>query len=351
MTTPLAFVICTEEGPLERLSTLFARSLRTFGGTLRDAPIYSIAPRPGRDIRRTTYQDFDKLGVTHRYIPLNIDFQDYKFANKLYAASYAEANIDSEIIVFADSDLIFLKEPAALLVPPGYDVALRPEDMKGVGVTGEEDTEYPYWRQLYNLCNVTDITYVETPIDKQRIYGYWQAGLAASRRTTGLFSLWRENFTKVMRSGIKPASGIFFVEMTTFAASVSGARLKVSRLPDSYNYPLHLHHQIAPSERAKNLRDLTVVHYHRAFNNATGAGFARHNPLTSFLTKDEQSAQLVKMLDETGVYPQHRVRRLAITAEHFFYKMLQVGTDQSFVLLKDVHKRLDQLRMIGSGRS
>lgn len=93
------------------MSTLFALSLRRFGGRLNDIPIYSYAPRPGVDVGSRTRGYFEKLRVNHKHIPLNIKFQDYPLANKPLVAAYAEQNLEVDIIVFVDSDMLLFAEP------------------------------------------------------------------------------------------------------------------------------------------------------------------------------------------------------------------------------------------------
>jgi len=81
MNESIAFVLCTEKGPLEQMSTFFALSLRRFGGSLRNAPIYGYAPRPRRDVGAKTSGYFEKLQVDHKHILLNTRFQNYALAN------------------------------------------------------------------------------------------------------------------------------------------------------------------------------------------------------------------------------------------------------------------------------
>ena len=65
MSESVAFILCTERGPLEQMSALFASSLSRFGGSLSDAPVYSYAPRIGHDVGSRTRKHFATLEVNH----------------------------------------------------------------------------------------------------------------------------------------------------------------------------------------------------------------------------------------------------------------------------------------------
>jgi hypothetical protein len=307
----VAFILCTERGPLEQMSALFASSLRRFGGSLSDAPVYSYAPRLGHDVGSRTRKHFARLEVNHQHIPLNTEFKDYPLANKPLVAAYAELNLEADIIVFVDSDMLLFAEPSALMIPEKYDIALRPVDVKGIGVGNDQDREYGYWSHLFRICNVEEIAYVETTVDKKRIYSYWNSGLVASRRRRKIFSLWAENFKNVMRSGITPTRSTFFIEQSSLSASVLAAKANVYQLPNSYNYPIHLHHLMEPSKRIENLREMVTAHYHNIFRR--DGKYVSHNPVSSFFNSDEHSTWLIKQLDALGVYPANRWRRLVLS--------------------------------------
>ena len=124
MTPSLSFIICTERGYLEPMSVLFAMSLRTFGGALSSAPVFSFQPRPGYQISEETHRALADLDVEHHEILLNTRYSNDPLANKPLTAAFAEKELNHEYLVFADSDQIILNEPSALCLPAGFDVGL-----------------------------------------------------------------------------------------------------------------------------------------------------------------------------------------------------------------------------------
>jgi CPA1 family monovalent cation:H+ antiporter len=82
--------------------------------SLKHATIFSFQPRSGPEILQATRKTFNKIGVGHRKIVLNKEFANKKFSNKIFTAAYAEKKLDSEFLVFPDSNQMILNEPSKL---------------------------------------------------------------------------------------------------------------------------------------------------------------------------------------------------------------------------------------------
>lgn len=313
MNPSIAFVICTEKGYLERMSVLFVKSLRTFGGRLKDVPIYSYAPRIGHNISSWASKQFDSLGVVHQYIPLNQEFRHYAVANKVFALSHAEAHLNYDILVFADSDKLILAEPTALLLPVEYDIALTAVGSRGIGIRNEKDTEYEYWQRVYELCHVKEIIYTTTTIDVQHIQGYWNSGLVAAQTQHQFFAQWEGNFLKILRKGLYPKNGVYHTDQSSLSATIMANNLRFTELPKSYNYPIHRQSVLAPPQKIEKLAGIVTAHYHDMFR--TTGKYSDVSPLSTFATSDpHQYEWLLEHLDQYGVYPLSYPKRLYTNA-------------------------------------
>jgi hypothetical protein len=322
MNESLAFIICTEKGYLERMSLLFARSLRTYGGKFKDAPIYSYAPRVGKNISKKTAEQFASLNVIHFYLPLNEEFSYYAIANKVFVLSHAEKTLDFDILVFIDSDMLILSEPTDLQLSPEHDIALRPVGSKGVGIRDEKDPEYDYWQRLYAVCNVEQITYTETTIDVKRIQGYWNSGLMAVRRKSKIYSQWETNLLQMLRSQTYPKNGIYFTEQSTFSATIMGMKARLVELPGSYNYPIHRQNILLPNKKINDLGGIVTAHYHDLFRKIQKYG--QPHPLADFQKSEPQLYRwLIENLDKYGVYSSNYVKRLSMNILWDFQSKLQ----------------------------
>ncbi|MDY6936876.1 MAG: hypothetical protein SWY16_04345 [Cyanobacteriota bacterium] len=265
MSIPVAFLICTEAGDLAEKSLLLARSLRCFGGQFQDAPIYSFQPRDGEAIEPQILEQFQELGVIHQQILLNTQYSDYPIANKILVSAYGEENIDAETLVFLDSDQVFFLEPTEFLLSSEVDVALRPVDSKHIGSTGEGDTEEAYWQKLYDLFKVDREIWVETTVEKERIRGYWNSGIIAAKKASGLFSNWLKNFEIAMENQLIPEAGMFHLDQLTLAATIAAMNLEVLTLSPTYNYPLHKQSQLNEGDRIETFDKIVSIHYHWMF--------------------------------------------------------------------------------------
>ena len=265
MTIPIAFIICTEPGRLEKQSQILAESIRQFGGNLKDTPIYSFHPRQGEPVADETLKQFAVLGVDHQQVALNLKYHDYYLANKPYVCAYAEQTIDAEILVFLDSDKCFFAEPTEFLLPDDYNIGLRVEYGRGIGSTGTEDIQDEYWRQLYQILDVKQEQFVCTPIGNKKIRAYWNSGMVAVRKNAGIFTAWQENFEKVMQQGIVPKQGNYMLEQSSLSATVCALEENVFTFSSAYSYPLPLHNRLSAEFQLKSFEQIVSIHYFGMF--------------------------------------------------------------------------------------
>lgn len=259
----VAFIICTEKGLLENKSLLFARSLRKFGGALKDATIYSLAPRKGKDISKNTRDAFKVLKVTHEYHDLNKQYKDYDFANKIVACTYFEQELTEEILIFCDSDQLVLGDLSEFLLDT-EELAMQYVAIKGIGSNGEDENAF-YWKRLYELCQIKEPSYISLQ-DGQSIYQYFNAGLIVAKRGIGLFKKWSYNFDLLMKKGIEPPKGKFFIEQSVLSATISAMALSVKVLPEAYNYHLLKHTRLNEALHKIDNGEIKLLHYHNAFD-------------------------------------------------------------------------------------
>jgi hypothetical protein len=265
MSVPIAFIICTEPGRLEGQSLMLAESIRKFCGNLKDTPIYSFHPRVGEPISMETRKAFTALQVIHQQVPINEEFHSYYLANKPLVCAYAEQNIDADILVFLDSDKCFFSEPKEFLLPSDSNVRIRPEYGQGIGSTGNKDPQDWYWMKLYEVLGVKREIFVNTPIGKKNIRGYWNSGLVAVRRNAGIFTAWKEHFEKVMRLDITPPQGIYFVEQSVLSVTLCSLEENISHFSSNYSYPLPLHNRLSKESRIKAWDEIASIHYFNLF--------------------------------------------------------------------------------------
>jgi len=302
MEKTIEIIICTEKGCLENLSKLLVATLRQYGGQFKDTPIVSYQPRKNYPISRSTKKFFDENNVEHFDIELNKDFRDYPLANKPLACAHREGRSKADLLIFLDSDVIFLNEPKEFLAIKDADVLLRPVGSKNIGSTGEDDPNNDYWQELYKMLGVKAHRQVTSLVDEQVVLEYYNSGHIVSKRSTNLYSQWEENFKKVSASSLRPRGDSFFLEQSTFGATVSQLELNVGHFSHPYNYPVYF------LENAENLKDhrffisdfdeIVSLHYHKVFEQAGGIRI-----LEEIFSQSEKGRNLAKMIRDYKVCP------------------------------------------------
>ena len=271
-----AFVICVERAPgepdagpaqLEQQGVLFASSLRRFGGRFARCPIHAYAPREGHAPSPETVVRLERLGVTLHTDALNSEHAYYPFANKIYAMADAERRLGEDVIVFCDSDTVFLGEPAALELGEGTDVAVAPAFHVNKASTGPGHRMEPYWERVWAIAGVEGPPpFVETVERQKRIRGYWNAGILAARRESGYLSDWLEIWLALLAEEHFPDGKMMVTDQVAIAAAVARRPDRFRNLGREYNYNLARRPFYKGEMKRADLTDLVHVHYHQWFN-------------------------------------------------------------------------------------
>ena len=278
----LAFVFCVEAGPLEAQAVLLAESVRRFAGAYRGAPVYAVAPRPGRRPARATVAALEAIDVAYLERDLNLECPEYGSANRLAVAAHVERTTGHERLAVLDTDTFFAAEPLRFELPPGVAAAVRPVDVKGMCTTGPGDPDDAYWRELCAVCGVAyeGLPWVTTATGDAVVKASYNGGLLVVRSAEGILGRAWDYFLLGARAGLRswlgergairastgivpPAAAAWWgtSQAATSLALWSGPR-QVELLPAGYDYPLHQHCRLPPATVAAAFAHLVHVHYH-----------------------------------------------------------------------------------------
>lgn len=262
--TDLGFVICVEHGRLENEGVLLAESIREWGGATADAAIYAFAPRPHRRPEPQTVERLRALGVSFVDETIEGLHEDLPTFNKIFVSAWAERELDHEILVFADTDSVFLNEPVELL-DGGWLAAARPVDRRIAGSRGKGKNE-PYWQRMYAALGVRSEPFVETTVGKMRIRAYWNSGLIAARRQAGLFCAWEKALKTLYEKDVVYERMPQFMDQLSWAGAIADIHDRVLILPHTYNYPLRQRGGLPDSVRELDLDEIVQLHYRLFFH-------------------------------------------------------------------------------------
>jgi len=252
-------LICVERGRLEGEALLLLESLRTWGGSLAEAPVYAFAPRPGHEPEPATAERLGELGTTLIAEPLVDRFANIPTFNKVSVSAWAERELDHETLVFTDTDSVFLNEPAEFEAGD-WLAAVRPVDRRIAGSKGKGKHE-PFWRKMYAELGVRERPFTETTVGQMKIRAYWNSGLIAVRRSAGLFDAWERALNRLFDAEIVQKRWPQFMDQLSWAGVAATVHDRVRILSDAYNYPVPHRQALAPKARDLDLAAIVHLHY------------------------------------------------------------------------------------------
>lgn len=262
----LAFVFCVEPGTLESQAVLLADSIRRWGGRFADAPIHAFNPRGRGPLGDATLERLSGSKVVVHADRLNSEHEAYGYGNKVHACDWAARHLGEDVLVFVDTDTVLVGEPSELELDADVDLAVRPVVNKGEGSAGPGDPNDPYWLQSHEICGVGEGRFVETVRDRERIRGYFNAGLVIMRREAGVAERWldflRRFFAADHRLGVKFNN----LDQHALAMVAAGIDDRTTVLDGRYNYPIPQRARLPEPDRSRPMSDLVHLHYHRWFH-------------------------------------------------------------------------------------
>jgi hypothetical protein len=264
MTQPVIF-FTKISSPEEKIAAkLLIESLRTFGGALSDCPLWIFNSDPEKN-------PLDDLAAANvQVLPLAVPdvLRRYPFGSMVSACARAEqlAPAGTTALVWLDPTLLVFQPPLLFDLGSDFDAALRPVHIRNVGLPPGEPLD-AFWGGIYAALGVTDVSLTVTSfIDRQVLRAYFNSHALAVRPSLGLFRRWLDLFEMLLGDQAFQAAAcgddlhrIFLFQAlfsTLVAATLDPRRVRI--LPESYNYPYHLHQRAAAAQRVKALNDLVI---------------------------------------------------------------------------------------------
>jgi hypothetical protein len=265
------FLILFRSEPGEQLARIVVDSLRTFGGPLRDSPVWAFVVDPHHVPRTLPGLE----GVDCLPLAVEAGCPPYPFAEKVFACARAEEMAGPEMrsLVWLSLDCLIVNPPILFDLGPECDAAFRPVHHRNVGSSAREPPD-EFWRGIYRALGVENMPYtVESFVDGQTLRPYFNTHCFAFNPAAGLGRAWWAHF-RALASDQAFQSGpcgdelhrIFLhqaVLSTLIAKLLDWERVRL--LPPEYNYPLNLLNEMPPDRRPATLNSLVNAVYEEAF--------------------------------------------------------------------------------------
>ncbi len=227
------------------------RSLRTYGGKLADLPVWVGIPmhrqgEVGLGPARSLAQEVVVAKTPE-------DLQWLFYSGKPFAAARMEKlAADYDVIAWLDNDTIILDEPAEFDLAAGIDLAYRPVMHNRAGSLWNAPPS-PYWERILKIEGLSDdqLFPMTSQADEQIIRPFFQAGVLIARVSAKIMHRWQAGMEKLGRDAelaelcrTNRNHWVFLHQAALVGAVINTlSPVRLSELPDSYNYPLFFDRQ------------------------------------------------------------------------------------------------------------
>jgi hypothetical protein len=249
---------------------LLLQGLKDFGGEPFKPPLVVVHPE-GLDVTSENAGLLKSPDV--RMVPFPISSEELNFPLAVVAigAAAAEGAVAGEAkgLVWMLEDTLVLKSPSALVLPAAMQYGYRPVHITNIGSPWKSPPD-GFWSAIYRHCRVEPdhLFPMETCVRDNTIRPYFNAGCQVTRPQNGLFSRWCDLFRSLCRHpDFEPYLADPLYRLFMHQAVLAGAVLssfspaQLYELPESYNYPLHLHATYPAGFRPAKLNDLVTCRY------------------------------------------------------------------------------------------
>lgn len=253
-------------------SLLLAESIRSFGGTLANNPIWFNMPDCGKPLSGYAERRLKELNVS--VIPFSIEAKstDIFFMEQLAGLELIEklGEEETELLAWMDANTLLLNEPGELILPPGKSFGYRPVHHLLLGSRYDQPLD-PFWTHIYEGCQVpAERAFPMRPVvEDLQMRPYFNAGLIVTRPQRKLLRAWQDTF---MRLYNLPEFQMFYQQDRRYSifmhqAVLAGTVLnhlelqEILELPPTYNYPIHLYDKDKTQHRPSGMERLTTARH------------------------------------------------------------------------------------------
>lgn len=269
---------------------LLVDSLRTFGGPLRDCPVWILEMRP----LTAPCDDLTGPGIDVVRLEVPEALPRYYFTYKVYAWAQVEEWADPSLrsLVWLDPGCLVLRPPMHFELVRPQGAAFRPVHIRNVGIPAGEALD-PFWQGVYRAVDLDDAGYaVESYVDTETIRPYYNTHLFALDPGLGIGRSWLESFESLVQDKTYQAAACadelhqVFLHQAVLSALVAKQlgpeRIRI--LPTEYSYPLHFHGEVSLARRPESLNRLVCPVYEGVFSYPeTLRGLEVEEPLAAWL--------------------------------------------------------------------
>jgi hypothetical protein len=258
--TCFCILFASQEG--ERLARTVVESLRAFGGSMRDCPVWAFVVDPNRAASALPGIE----GVERFPLEISQPLSGYPFTAKVAACAQAEQMAEGRFgsLVWLSLDCLIVNPPVLFDLGLTFDAAFRPVHHRNIGSLSGEPPD-AFWTEVFRAMGMDTVPYtVESFVDSRSLRAYFNTHCFSIKPATGLCRAWWERF-QVMATDEQLQAGAcadephrVFLHQAILSALVAKTLPweRVRILPPEYNYPLNLLSEMPSELRVTSLNSL-----------------------------------------------------------------------------------------------
>jgi hypothetical protein len=274
----LIFAVFAETSEQLDHARILARSIRTFAGRLKEAPVWIYMPEALYDTQKEVGEEMDSLEIEFLTSRAPSAALEYYFARKVFASADAEKKAEgqAEYLAWLDEDTVVLREPGDFILKRGVSLGYRPVMHRLIGSSYSDEPD-PFWKRVFTRLSVpeTAVFPMVTPADQATIRPYFNAGLLVVRPERSVLRKWAECFPRLYEDPELAAMCSANVRMRIFLhqAALAGAVLNLLKreemveLSTLYNYPLFFHEKFDSKKKFDSIEEAVTIRYDVYFRN------------------------------------------------------------------------------------
>jgi hypothetical protein len=248
---------------------LLARTLRTFGGELASSRMTVLTPSDQR-FPRKFLENLNHLSIQVAEFHLPEEAAKFPLGIIPFAAAAGEAELGNhcDLLVWLLPDTLILNPPTDFILPEDKTLAYRPVHHQNIGSAFSQPID-EFWQQIYRHTNSPeDRLFKMRTCYREEVRPYFNAGILAVRPKNNLLQKWAEEFRRIFQHpDFTPFYSNQLYAIFMHQAVLSGVILQhlspaqLIALPESYNYPLHMHTDYPEEGKVSQLSDLVTARY------------------------------------------------------------------------------------------
>jgi hypothetical protein len=271
---------------------LALESMRAYGGALSACPAWVfVQGSTGFDRAEVERICAGLDGVEVLSLAGVVDAVSYPFRDKVQACAQAEAMAGPAVrsLVWLSPSCLILRPPALFELAAPLGAAFRTVHHRNIGSLANQPPD-AFWAAVYRAVGLQSAPYtVSSFADGCAIRPYFNTHCFAVDPARGLCMTWAGRFEALVADQAfqegpcrHPLHRVFLHQavLSTLVAKELG-RQELRLLPTEYSYPLHMHDQVPPGQRARALNDLVCVAYE---DSVPLDNIAIEEPLRAWLT-------------------------------------------------------------------